>query len=282
MSMRKITSLTAALAFCVVVVTSVILYIVPQGRVAYWADWRLWGLTKEQWGDVHITVGLLFLLALVLHLFYNWKPLLAYLKDRSRRMRLFTPAFNVALTICVVTVAGTLLTLPPFSWVLSLNSTLKDAGAAKYGEPPYGHAELSTLENFARKVDIDPQAALMRLKAAGFKAVDGSQTLKVMAAANGVTPKALYVAMTAGETMAGSAAGVLPATPPPGTGRLRLADLCRTYGIDPQRLLAALKARNITADAAESLRDIAGRHGMGPQDLYAIVKAAADTLRTTG
>ena len=77
MSLRKITSLTAALAFCVVVVTSVILYIVPQGRVAYWADWRLWGLTKEQWGDVHITVGLLFLLALVLHLFYNWKPLLA-------------------------------------------------------------------------------------------------------------------------------------------------------------------------------------------------------------
>ena len=63
MTMRKITSLTASLSFVLMVATSVILYIVPQGRVAYWADWRLWGLTKTQWGEIHINVGLLFLLS---------------------------------------------------------------------------------------------------------------------------------------------------------------------------------------------------------------------------
>ncbi len=282
MSLRKTTSLTAALAFVVVLLTSVILYIVPQGRVAYWADWRLWGLTKEQWGDVHITVGLLFLLSLGLHIYYNWKPLLAYLKNRSRRMRVFTPAFNLALAVCAVTVAGTLVGLPPFSWVLTLNDALKDAGAAKYGEPPYGHAELSTLESFARKVNLDPQAAIVRLRSAGFTVVDGEQSLKALAAANRTTPKTLYAAMQTAEKPAGSGAGILPDAPPPGTGRLRLSDLCRTYGIDPQRLLAALKARNIDAGAEESLRDIADRHGMGPQDLYAAVKAAADSLRAGG
>ena len=36
MKLRKITSLTAGLTFIAMVVTSVILYIVPQGRIAYW------------------------------------------------------------------------------------------------------------------------------------------------------------------------------------------------------------------------------------------------------
>ncbi len=214
MQMRKITSLTATLSFIVVLATSVILYIVPQGRVAYWADWRLWGLSKEQWGEIHINVGLLFLLALALHIYYNWKPLMAYLKDRARRMKIFTPAFNVALAICVITVAGTLFTVPPFSWVLDLNASLKDAGAAKYGEPPYGHAELSTLNGFAKKVELDPQAALVRLRAAGFQAADGNQTLLALATLNKTTPKAIYAAMTAGETKAPAGPKALPATAP--------------------------------------------------------------------
>ena len=51
MRIRKITSLTAGLAFIVMLVTSIILYIVPQGRVAYWADWKLWGLTQNRLGQ---------------------------------------------------------------------------------------------------------------------------------------------------------------------------------------------------------------------------------------
>jgi len=46
MKIRKITSLTALVSFVLEVITSVILYIVPQGRVAYWADWHLWGLNN--------------------------------------------------------------------------------------------------------------------------------------------------------------------------------------------------------------------------------------------
>jgi len=38
LKIRRITSLTASLAFILMLLTSIILYIVPQGRVAYWAD----------------------------------------------------------------------------------------------------------------------------------------------------------------------------------------------------------------------------------------------------
>ena len=282
MNLRKITSLTATLAFILMVITSIILYIVPQGRVAYWADWRMGGLTKTQWGDIHINVGLLFLLSLGLHIYYNWKPLMAYLKDRAKQMKVFTPAFNVALVVCVLTVSGTLFMVPPFSWVLGFNAALKDAGAEIYGEPPYGHAELSTLNAFAKKMDIDPVASLQRLQRAGLQVTDGKQTLQALAAINKTTPKALYAVMAAIEEQADSGNKGLPDSPPPGTGRLTLAEFCSTYGLDPQELLAALKIKNISAEASESLRNIAERHGMGPVDLYEVVKAAADALRKAG
>ena len=282
MSMRKITSLTATLSFVLMVVTSIILYIVPQGRVAYWADWRLWGLTKTQWGDIHINVGLLFLLALCLHIYYNWKPLMAYLKDRAKQMKVFTPAFNVALVVCVLTVAGTLFVVPPFSWVLDINTALKDAGAEKYGEPPYGHAELSSLNTFAKKMDIDAVAARQRLEAAGFEVAGGDQTLQVIATINATTPKTLYEVMKGEAGSAAPGKKGLPDTAPPGTGRMTLAEICATYGLDATELLAVLKTKHISAVATESLRDIAERQGMGPTDLYEVVKSAADTIRKAG
>jgi len=49
--------------------TSIILFIVSQGRVAYWPGWRLWGLTKTDWGNIHINLGLLLLIALFLHIY---------------------------------------------------------------------------------------------------------------------------------------------------------------------------------------------------------------------
>lgn len=281
MTLRKVTSLTATLSFILMLVTSIILYIVPQGRVAYWADWRLWGLTKEQWGEIHINVGLLFLLALCLHIYYNWKPLMAYLKDRAKRIKIFTPAFNMALVICLLAVAGTLLMLPPFSWVINVNASLKEAGAKKYGEPPYGHAELSSLGNFTQKVGIDTVAARQRLETAGFKVTGGDQTLKAMAAINHTTPKALYAEM---QKVDAEAPGrkKMPDTPPPGAGRMNLAEICAIYSLEPQEPLAALKAKKITATTTDSLRDIAQRHGMGPVDRYEIIKSTANTVGKTG
>lgn len=279
--MRKITSLTATLAFILMLLTSIILYIVPQGRVAYWADWRMWGLTKTQWGDIHINVGLLFLMALCAHIYFNWKPLVAYLKNRSRQIKVFTPSFNVALVVCLLTVAGTLFMAPPFSWVLDWNTSLKDAGAKKYGEPPYGHAELSSLDTFSKKMGIDTAVAKGRLAKAGYEVAGGDQTLQTIASINATTPKALYEAMK-GYTGATPGREGLPETAPPGTGRLTLAEICTTYRLDAAELLAALKTKNISATATDSMRDIAQRHGMGPADLYEVVKSAADTIRKAG
>lgn len=39
--LRKIISLTTFFSFVLLIISSVMLYVVPEGRVAYWADWRI-------------------------------------------------------------------------------------------------------------------------------------------------------------------------------------------------------------------------------------------------
>ncbi len=277
MTLRKITSLTALLTFTVMVVTSIVLYIVPQGRVAYWADWRLWGLSKTQWGDIHINAGVLFLIAIGLHIYYNWKPLLAYLKDRAKHLKIFTPDFNVALAVTISLVLGSLFQVPPFGWVLDFNTHLKDAAARKYGEPPYGHAELSTLKTFMQRVGLDPTGTLERLRGADIRVEGPSQTILAIAGANGLAPKDVYEAMSPPVTEAG--AKTLPKTPPAGTGNRTLADLCAEFDLHPPAMVRGLADRDIQAAPGRTIREIAQANGIGPLDVYLAIRKVAETGR---
>jgi hypothetical protein len=270
MKMRKITSLTALLAFILMVISSVVLFVVPQGRVAYWADWRLWGLSKEQWGELHINLGLLFLVSLAVHIYYNWKPITAYLKDRAKNVKVFTPEFNAALALVTLFSVGTLLGLPPFSGVQALNTAFKTAAAEKYGEPPYGHAELSTLQSFAKKTGIDVQDALRKLREGGFSGIDPRRSLAEMAAANRVPPQQLYEAMKQPSLEVASPA--MPETPPPGTGNLTLSDLCRRYGLDAAVVVAGLEESRIQAEKEQTLKEIAAAAGIGPAEVFDAVR----------
>ncbi len=282
MNIRRTVSLTAALAFMVMVLTSVILYIVPQGRVAYWADWRLMGLSKTQWGAVHINMGLLFLIALGLHVYYNWKPLTQYLKDRARNWKVFTPEFNLAAVLVAVFTLGTLAGWAPFGTILDIQDDIKAAAARKYGEPPYGHAELFTLGTFARKTGLELQAARDALVAAGYQVAGPEQSLQAMAAANGVSPQTLYNAMAPAAATQGIASRPLPEMPPPGTGKLTLDEFGRQYGLDAARLRRSLEANGIKVGEGMTIKAIAAANGRSPVDVYDMLRAAASSSPASG
>jgi hypothetical protein len=195
--LRKIASLTALLSFLLLAVTGVVLFIMPQGRVAYWAGWRLWGLDKSQWGDLHNNLAVLALVSIGLHIYFNWGRLISYLRDRLRRIRIFTPSFSIAALVTALFVAGTLRSWPPFNLLADLNRHFKQSAAAKFGSPPYGHAELSSLETFCRRMGLDLEAAVAALSRAGFHIEDPSHTLLRLARDNRATPQDLYQAMGA-------------------------------------------------------------------------------------
>ena len=275
MKIRKITSLTAGLAFIGMLVTSIILYVVHQGRVAYWADWKLWGLTKTDWGNIHINLGLLFLIALFLHIYYNWKPLINYLKDKSKRIKVFTSEFNAALIITILFVLGTYMMLPPFSWVMALNDHFKDSGAVKYGEPPYGHAELSSLKTFAKKLNLDLAKSKDLLKEAGYSVDDGSITLQAIGKQYHVPPQLIYETIKPASIVSnqGSEGKInLPDSPPPGTGNLTLADFCAQFNLSSKMIIRELKGQGILASADLTLKEIASQNQTSPIDLFEIIK----------
>lgn len=264
------------LSFAVMVLTSIVLYIVPQGRVAYWADWRLWGLTKTDWGNIHITVGFLFLFTLGLHLYYNWKPMVSYLKNRLKQIKVLTPEFNVALLITILFVVGTYFAVPPFNLVLSLNDYFKDAGAEKYGEPPYGHAELSSLKTFAKKMNFNLEQSMALLGKAGYPVETGETTLEAIGRQYNIPPQVVYETIKPAlikDEGPIEKTDVLPDTPLPGTGNLTLADFCTQFNFNIKQVVRELNKQNIEASAALTLKQIASDNDISPTDLYERIRS---------
>jgi hypothetical protein len=190
--MKKITSLTLGFSFIIMSITGVVLYIVPKGKVAYWSEWSLWGLDKHQYGELHTTSMVVFLVFGVLHIFYNFKPILSYLRDSSRKISFTKREFLVALFINVAFVAGTLADVPPFSSFLTMQEKIKSNWEDKLGSPPYGHAEDSPLSEFCQRMGLDLEEAQEKLERAGVEVRSENQPLKGIARKNSISVQEVY------------------------------------------------------------------------------------------
>jgi len=275
MSLRRITSLTALFTFLMMILTSVVLYIVPEGRVANWAVWKLWGLTKEQWGQIHINMGFLFILTLLLHTYYNWKMITAYLKNRARQMKIFTREFNVALILTLAFILGTYAGIPPFSTITHLNDSMKDAGARKYGDPPYGHAELSSLKTFTARMGIDLTDATARLQTAGYEVASENQSLADLSQINRVSPQQVYTIIkpaTKKDTAYSGPEKELPEQPPSGMGQMLLADLAAKYNLNLKVLVRSLSDQNLKVAEDLTIKNIAETNNIDPQEVYQAIR----------
>ena len=80
---RGFTSLLLAGTFALAVLSGLGVYLVAEGRVADWTGWRHFGRTGQiPVGNAHTNACLLLVLVAVLHLLFNWKIFLSYLRQR--------------------------------------------------------------------------------------------------------------------------------------------------------------------------------------------------------
>ncbi len=272
MSLRRIVSLTLFLAIAMMLTSSIILYIVPHGRVAYWASWTLWGLSKTQWGNLHTNAGLLMLIAASFHLYFNWHPVTGYMKNKARDFKLFTPNFNMALAVTAVVATLTLLEVPPMAWIQDLGESIKDGGTEKFGEPPYGHAEESNLRTFIRNVGLDPEVAKTNLAAAGIQADDPDVIIADLAHDNSMSPQALFEIMKGSDDQRPTGPMAIPTTMPMGTGKLTLEAFCQSYNRDVAEAVTILEAAGVKVDPGHALKDIAVANEMEVLDLLDILR----------
>jgi hypothetical protein len=277
--MRKITSMTMLISFVVLIINSIILYIVPEGRVAYWADWRFWGLTKTEWGDQHVTIGFLFLLSGFLHLFYNWAVVKSYLKNKVKEMKIFTLPFNVGLLLTAVIIVMTYFHVPPVSLILQLGTHFKVAGAEKHGEPPYGHAERSSLKMFCQKEGIDLEKALSLLKQEGLQVANSEVTLLAIAQEHNLTPQQVSKIIAPAKKSALPAkmdktvAQPFPDMPKPGFGRKTLENACAELQIDYAATVKGLQEKGLKIMDGKTIHEIAAANGKEPMAIFEAIRA---------
>jgi len=203
MKTRRVISLTVLLSFVFLALSGIVLFFSPQGRVAYWAGWTIFGLSKDQYTAIHTTFMTLFLVAGIWHIVLNWKPIVGYLKDRSKKIRVFRPESSLALGLTILFFVGPLTGLPPFKQFLDAGAGVKAYWEKNQGSPPWGHAEESTLDAFCRRivdfhrweeggvVVVDCADAQAALAAAGIQVEGPSQLIIDMARANSTTPQVL-------------------------------------------------------------------------------------------
>ncbi|NDV25458.1 DUF4405 domain-containing protein [Desulfovibrio sp. JC010] len=266
---RKITSLTSFFSFIVLIITSVVLYIVPQGRVAYWADWTMLTLSKEQWGDIHICTGVLFLVVSILHIWLNWKPILAYLKKKAGEANFTSPAFFISLIITLFVAFGTLLELPPMKQVLEGTQYFQAKGEEKYGIPPYGHAELSPLEIFCKRMGLDVDKAAASIKNAGIELESTKESIKSIANKAGLTPKELHDIILKDQPQnkssmkkEGGDSNQQSGQSGAGIGRMSLGQYCAKYNLDLNTALGILREKGVVVDKNTLIKEIAGALGL--------------------
>jgi len=274
--MKKITSLSLGFSFLIMSYTGVILYFVPKGKVAYWADWHFLGLSKTQYGDIHTTSMLTFLLFALLHIYYNWKPLMSYLKDKNKKISFTKKDLLIALGVNLFFVLGTLYMIQPLKGYLDLQENIKDYWAKSYGEPPYSHAEESKLKVFCKKLHIDYDTAVQILKEKNinFKTND---TIATIAKHNDLSPNDIYLLIKTDKT---TPLTELIHTPqdkensdvPTSLGRKTLQDLSDLQKIDLLQTLRYFHEKKMEDVTKESkMKALADEQDTTPFELYELL-----------
>ncbi len=272
MSLRRIVSLSLMLSITGMLVSSIILYIVPQGRVAYWSGWTLLGLSKSQWGAIHTNLGFLMLVSGSFHIYYNWRPMTSYMKNKARGFKLFTPNFNAAFIVFVAFTCLTILELPPSVWIQDLRAALEEGSAGDLGEPPYGHAEESSFRVFLRNVGMDPVAAKANLENSGIAIADPEARILDLARDNGRSPQELFEIIKGTEDQRIMDPLPIPSSLPMGSGRLTLEAFCRQYNRDLNESVTILETAGLVVDPKQSLKDIGALNSLEALDLLELLR----------
>ena len=262
-SLRKTVSLSLGFSFTVMSMTGLVLFITPKGKIAYWSDWLFLGLSKEQWADLHITSMVVMLIAGVWHIYYNWGPLVGYLKNRARKITPLKGEFLAALVLNVLFVIGTLYGVPPFQTLLDFNEDIKSYWERTDGAPPYGHAEASTLKTYSRFIGLEPEDALSRLRAKGIAVESSAETLEKIAAANQTTPQALDTILRPQKQEHTTQQSDVPYL-----GRRTLDELAEMKKIDLQKSLVYLKKQGFDASGDVRMKQVADHFEVTPYEMY--------------
>ena len=265
---RGWTTFVTAISFVVDLISGIILYVAPTGRVANWTNWAVWGLNKEQWGAIHTIFGYVLLFIIALHIYYNWKMLWNFIWSKIRRAMNLRKEMVGATLICLFIFIGTLVEMPPFSSTMELGAFFKNSWEENEADTPVAHGELLSLEEFAYTLRVPIDQIVNALKSHGYNVKNDRQPVSSIAKENNTSPDKLYEAI--------KESGLKPETPKSlegtGVGRKTLEMIGAEKGLSPEEVLTRLEQHGIEAKPTDTLKDIAGKAGKTPMDIFNLIE----------
>lgn len=274
---KKTVSLVLFFSLFLMMLTALVVFIAPAARVASWSNWTFLGLSLTHWQGAHLGMGLLFVVAGLVHLGLNWDELLDHLRDDDGVVVIFTRPFFAGLLVALAVFVWALADLPPVRLMVNVSQHFKERAVETYGEPPYALAERSTLEDLARRMGMDGEKALALLRLKNIKADSAGLTLAEIARQNGVAPGGVFEALKMVQEPSGGSMAGLPKDPPPGLGRRRLSDICEEYGLDQPATMGRLQAAGLKAQPAWTLNEVAKANNALPIAVYEALRGDKPT-----
>jgi len=253
----------------ILVITGIVLYFSPPGRVAHWIEWRFLGLTKEGWQAVHTIFSFTFIIVAAFHLYFNWVVFLSYLKSRVRAGIKMRRELMFSSLLVLVMFSLIILEVRPFKSVMDFGEDLSNSWSNQQTEPPIPHAELLTLPEYAEKTNLDLAKLLQTFEDAGIQGIDATATIEELARINRLSPRELIQQVD--EYSDKISAEFL------GYGRMTIPDICAALKIEEGVAIDRLDKTKIQFEKTEILKNIAERNDLKPLDIVNIIKGDGET-----
>jgi hypothetical protein len=233
------------------------------------------GLTKTDWGNIHILSSILFIVAGGFHIYFNWKPLMHYFKSKAQKGMKLWRELAISSVLAVLVTVSAIWPFPPLSYLLDFNEWVKETWIVQDEyEPPFGHAELMSLRVFTQKMEIDLARAVQELNDNGITFTSVDETLELIADKNKIAPMDIYLLIRKFEP-APQPEELESYTPESievefsgtGIGNKTVGAVCERVGLDTTTALARLASAGITAGTDQTLKALAEDAGTEPLEV---------------
>ena len=267
-SWRAFTSLYITLSLIIMIVSGIVLYIAPPGRIAKWTSIPIMGLEKEQWQALHTIFTFLFIIANGFHLYFNWKPFISYLSERRKRFFRIRKELLSAFVVTSGIFYMVFVNAQPFKAVTDFGEYMKDGWSIDSLEPPVPHAEEMTISELAKTINRDPQELISSLDKQGISA-DLNSVIRDIAQKYDLSPQMVFEKMQLqqeSKTIHEGAKG--------GYGRMTVFQICNEKNISFNDALARLKTVGIEANAEITLRELGQNYQKTPLEIVNIIETS--------
>jgi hypothetical protein len=188
-------------SFLAALISGIALYMRPEGSLARWTNWTLAGMDKKQWESAHTGSVILFIASCLVHLWYNFRPLVSHLKTKAALVFASGARLHIskevaaAVVFTVVLLLGSVEQWPGFSGLNRLRTHFKDGLFSVHVPPPVLDADKLTLSEFCQAAAIETEQALANARTRGVVVDSLSQNIGLIAQKNNITPEAVFIVL---------------------------------------------------------------------------------------